>query len=172
MPLVRSPWMTRIEFHVPPSRAIARARESRASMRFTAFVLTFSLLLLWLALVAPVFGAGSGDPLAKAAAGDSLFAAGNMTGAEAAYREALEIAKSYQAGLPERVEGTCVANYGLARLALEKKQPKEAEKLLDDCKDKPKYEGKYLLGMGLVRFQEANYVEAEQLLVQGATRLD
>jgi tetratricopeptide (TPR) repeat protein len=141
-------------------------------VRFTAFVLVFSLLLLWLALAAPVFGAGSGDPLAKAAAGDSLFAAGNLAGAEAAYREALEIAKSYQAGLPERVEGTCVANYGLARVALEKKQPKEAEKLLDDCKDKPKYEGKYLLGMGLVRFQEANYVEAEQLLVQGATRLD
>ncbi len=162
--------MTNIALSFPPALAFARALDGSA--RFTGFHFVFPLLVVWLALAAPALAAGTGDPVAKAEAGDALFASGDLAGAEAAYREALEIAKSYQAGTTERIEGTCLANYGLARVALEKKQPKEAEKLLDDCKDKPKYEGKYLLGMGLVRFQEGNYVEAEQLLVQGATRLD
>ncbi|HWN83309.1 MAG TPA: tetratricopeptide repeat protein, partial [Candidatus Udaeobacter sp.] len=113
-----------------------------------------------------------GDPFAKAAAGDSLFAHGDFAGAETAYKEAVEIAKSYQAGLPQREEGLCVANYGLARIALQKKQPQDAEKLLGSCKDKPKYEGQYMLGMGLVRFDQANYPESERLLIQGSTRLD
>jgi len=138
-----------------------------------AFARSSALALLALGLVTPFAVAGDkGDPYAKAAAGDSLFAHGDLAGAEATYKEAVEIAKSYQAGLPQREEGLCLANYGLARIALKKQQPKEAEELLDSCKDKPKYEGQYMLGMGLVRFDQLNYAESERLLMQGASRLD
>jgi tetratricopeptide (TPR) repeat protein len=140
-----------------------------------AFVRSSACALLALGLAAP-FATGAPaekeGPYAKAAAGDSLFAHGDLAGAEAAYKEAAEIAKSFQAGTTQRDEGMCLANYGLARVALEKKQPKEAEKLLDSCKDKPKYEGQYMLGMGLAQFDQQNYAESERLLIQGATRLD
>ena len=133
---------------------------------------TLMLLALGLAAQLAAGAAEKEEPYGKAALGDSLFAKGDVAGAEAAYKEALELAKSFQAGTTQRDEGSCLANYGLARVALKKGQPKDAEKLLDSCKDKPKYQGQYLLGMGLVRFDQANYAESEQLLMQGGTRLD
>lgn len=110
-------------------------------------------------------------PFPRIAAGDSLRALGDLNGAEAEYRAGLAIAKDYQAGTTPREEGVCLANYGLARVALLRKQPDIAEEHLESCKDKPKFEAKYLVGQGLTKLAENKLDEAETLLIQAATRL-
>ncbi len=111
-------------------------------------------------------------PYALAAAGDSLFALNKIDQAEAEYQKSYEAAKSFQAGTAPREEGLCLANYGLARVALVRGETKDAGKLLKSCKDKPQYEGIYMLGMGLTAYKEGNLDESERLLLQGASRLD
>lgn len=133
----------------------------------------FGLLLVVIALAAPAVRAEEREePYAYARAGDSLFALGAIDQAEAQYQKALALAKEFQAGTAPREEGLCLANYGLARVALTRDQAVDAEKLLKSCKDKPKYETIYLLGMGLTRQEQGKLDEAESLLIQGASRAD
>jgi tetratricopeptide (TPR) repeat protein len=139
--------------------------------------------LLWvLAAGLSVFIAGAGATLAVAedrplpypriAAGDSLLKLGQVDRAEAEYLAGLELAKSFQAGLTPREEGLCLANAGLARVALSRKQADKAEAHLDACKNKPKFEGKYLGLLGLTRHAQGRPDEAQTALIQGAARLD
>ncbi len=131
------------------------------------------LLAVVIALAAPVVRAEDREePYAYARAGDSLFALGAVDQADAQYQKALALAKEFQAGTAPREEGLCLANYGLARVALTRDQAADAEKFLKSCKDKPKYETIYLLGMGLTRQEQGKLDEAESLLIQGASRAD
>jgi len=111
-------------------------------------------------------------PFPRIAAGDSLLKLGEIDRAEAEYLAGLELAKAFQAGLTPREDGMCLANFGLAQIAVLRKQPDQAEERLDACKSKPKFEGKYLVGLGLVRFAQGRLDEAETTLIQGAARLE
>jgi tetratricopeptide (TPR) repeat protein len=90
--------------------------------------------------------------------GDSLRVLGDWEGAEREYNAAL--------GLDD---GICEAHYGLARVALQQKDPAAAENRLKKCKKK-KYEGMYSLGMGMARFQQGKLDEAEILLIKAGAQ--
>jgi tetratricopeptide (TPR) repeat protein len=122
-------------------------------------------------VVAPSLAADKPLPYPRIAAGDSLWALGEVDRAEAEYKAGLAIAKDHQAGTTPRDEGICMASYGLARVALARKQPEPARKLLDSCKDKPKFEGQYLLAQGLVAVQMNDLDKAETVLIQAGSRL-
>ncbi len=141
------------------------------SSTITWVAVAFCGLLAWTGGAAAAGPENRPLPFPRVATGDSLRAKGDVTRAEAEYRAALEIAKDYQAGTSPREDGICLANYGLARLALLRKQPGAARDLLKSCKDKPKFEGQYLLGMGLAALAEDNLDEAETFLIQGASRM-
>ncbi len=150
-------------------------RLERGGFEKPRVALGFALfLVLWANLGGTIMAAAAEreEPYGYAAAGDSLFELGQIDKAEAAYKQALELAKGFQAGTAEREEGSCLANYGLARVVLTRGEAKEAEKLLKSCRDKPKYEGIYMLGMGLTRLEQGKLDEAEKLLIQGASRID
>lgn len=157
--------------HNPSRRALDPGRVKAAGSGLVWGVA--GLLFVAAAVAAPLArGEEREEPYPYARAGDSLFAAGAIDEAEIQYQKALALAKDFQAGTAPREEGLCLANYGLARVALTRDQAAEAEKLLKSCKDKPKFESMYLLGLGLTRQEQGKLDEAESLLIQGASRAD
>ncbi|RPJ41223.1 MAG: tetratricopeptide repeat protein, partial [Candidatus Latescibacterota bacterium] len=128
-----------------------------------------SLPLLLAAAVAATLVASFAPPSARAAdtatararvaEGDSLLVLGDLTAAEAAYKAALQADNR-----------SCPARYGLARIALAGKDLERAEKELDSCEGKDKYEGIYALGMGRLRLMQDKVEEAEIFLIKASAR--
>jgi tetratricopeptide (TPR) repeat protein len=118
------------------------------------------LLLLAGAAAAPPGPALAGDraaALARAAAGDSLRALGELPRAETAYRDALA-----------EEDRLCEARYGLARVALERKETGAAERHLAPMEGDSRCATLHALGMGLVRLEEKRLKDAELFLIKAA----
>jgi tetratricopeptide (TPR) repeat protein len=108
---------------------------------------------------APALAAERVEARALAAQGDSLRAVGDLERAAASYRAALDADKAL-----------CEAHYGLARLALDRKDPAAARKHLERCEGKEKHEGIYFLGSALAHLEERRLEDAEILLIKAAAR--
>jgi tetratricopeptide (TPR) repeat protein len=107
----------------------------------------------------PARAADTAAARARVAAGDSLLALGDLAGAETSYHSALDADNR-----------NCPARYGLARIALVRKDAAKAEKELDPCEGKDKYEAFYALGMGRVRLLQDRIDDAEIFLIKASAR--
>lgn len=120
------------------------------------------LLLSLAAVLAParVAFADRAVAAAHAASGDSLRAKGDLDGAAAEYRAALEAD-----------DDLCQAHFGLSRIALARKEGAAAEKHLSEIEGE-RCATLYALGMGLIRLEEQRLPDAEIFLLKSAARMD